>query len=55
MTIIGKKIRMERIMNRNTGKTVIVPMDHGISVGPIDGVIKIKDTIEKVSQGALTQ
>jgi len=42
---------MERIMNRNTGKTVIVPMDHGISVGPIDGVLKIKDTIEKVSQG----
>ena len=51
MTIIGKKIRLERIMNRNTGKTVIVPMDHGISVGPIDGVLKIKDTIEKVSQG----
>ena len=52
MTIIGKKIRMERIMNRNTGKTVIVPMDHGISVGPIDGVKKIKEAIENVSEGA---
>jgi len=51
MTIIGKQIRMERIINRNTGKTVIVPMDHGISVGPIDGVIKIKDAIENVAQG----
>ena len=51
MTLLGKQIRLERIMNRNTGKTVIVPMDHGISVGPIDGVINIKDAIHKVSQG----
>lgn len=51
MTIIGKHIRMERIINRNTGKTVIVPMDHGISVGPIAGVKKIKSAIEKVAEG----
>lgn len=38
MTTIGRKIRFERIFNRNTGKTVIVPMDHGISVGPIEGI-----------------
>ncbi len=46
-----KKIRMERIMNRNTGKTVIVPMDHGIAVGPINGLKKIKGTIEKIAEG----
>jgi len=51
MTIIGKKIRMERILNRNTGNTVIVPMDHGISVGPIDGVIDMKEAIQNVSEG----
>ncbi|MBW1893008.1 MAG: class I fructose-bisphosphate aldolase family protein [Deltaproteobacteria bacterium] len=51
MTIIGKKIRMERILNRNTGNTVIVPMDHGISVGPIDGVIDMKTAIQNVSEG----
>ena len=38
MTIIGKQIRMERIMDRNTGKTIIVPLDHGVSVGPIEGI-----------------
>ncbi|NJD63327.1 MAG: fructose-bisphosphate aldolase, partial [Deltaproteobacteria bacterium] len=27
--MIGKKIRMERIVDRNSRKTVIVPMDHG--------------------------
>lgn len=51
MTIIGKQIRMERIINRNTGHTVIVPMDHGISVGPIDGLINMKNAIQKVSEG----
>lgn len=51
MTIIGKQIRTERIINRNTGKTVIVPMDHGISVGPIPGVIDMKDAVQKVAEG----
>jgi len=51
MTILGKRIRMERIINRNTGKTVIVPMDHGISVGPIDGLINMKDTIQQIVEG----
>ena len=31
VTMRGKEIRLERIMNRNTKKTVIVPMDHGVS------------------------
>jgi len=51
MTIIGKRIRTERIINRNTGKTVIVPMDHGISVGPIAGIIDMKKTIQLVAEG----
>jgi class I fructose-bisphosphate aldolase len=51
MTIIGKKIRMERIKNRNTGRTVIVPMDHGISMGPIDGLKDMKIAIQRVAEG----
>ena len=51
MTIIGKQIRIERIINRNTGRTVIVPMDHGISVGPIEGVIDMKQAVNNVSEG----
>ena len=51
MTILGKRIRMERIINRNTGKTVIVPMDHGISVGPISGLEDMKAIIQKVAEG----
>lgn len=42
---------MERILNRNTGRTVIVPMDHGLSVGPIPGVIDMKEAVRKVAKG----
>ena len=49
--MIGKKIRLERIINRNTGRTVIAPMDHGVSSGPIPGIIDMDETVESISQG----
>ena len=49
--MVGKQIRMERIMNRNTGKTVIVPMDHGVTVGPIPGLIHMDHTVNEVAEG----
>lgn len=49
--MVGKQIRLERIMNRNSGKTVIIPMDHGVTVGPIAGLIKIHETVDKVAEG----
>ncbi len=49
--MIGKQIRMERIMNRNTGRTVIVPMDHGVSVGPIAGITSMKNAVSQVAEG----
>lgn len=51
MSQIGKAIRIERIMNRETGKTIIVPMDHGTSVGPIKGLIDMAETVDKVAEG----
>ncbi len=53
MTYLGKRIRIERIQNRDTGRTVIVPvpMDHGISMGPINGLKDMKDAIHKAVEG----
>lgn len=51
MSMTGKKIRLERIINRKTKRTVIAPMDHGISDGPIRGIVDIDETIEQISQG----
>ena len=49
--MIGKQIRMERIINRDTRRTVIVPMDHGITIGPIPGLENMRDTVAKVVNG----
>ena len=49
--MLGKNIRLERIINRKTGKTVIVPMDHGVTVGPIRGLIDMKKAVDNVVNG----
>jgi len=49
--MIGKEIRLERIINRNTGKAVIVPMDHGVSAGPIMGITNMKKAMAQVADG----
>lgn len=51
MSETGKQIRMERIFSRNTKKTVIVPMDHGVTVGPIEGLTDMKKTVAAVAAG----
>jgi fructose-bisphosphate aldolase/2-amino-3,7-dideoxy-D-threo-hept-6-ulosonate synthase len=51
MSKIGKAIRLERIFDRKTHRTVIVPMDHGISVGPIAGITDLPATVDRVAEG----
>jgi predicted phospho-2-dehydro-3-deoxyheptonate aldolase len=51
---IGKQIRLERIFDRTSKNALIVPMDHGISEGPLPGIVDIRKTIEEVSQGGAT-
>lgn len=51
---IGKQLRMERIFNRHTATALIVPMDHGISDGPIRGILDIRKTVEMVCDGGAT-
>lgn len=45
---------MERVIDRASGNAVIVPMDHGISMGPIDGLIDMKSTVDSVALGGAT-
>jgi fructose-bisphosphate aldolase/2-amino-3,7-dideoxy-D-threo-hept-6-ulosonate synthase len=51
MSEIGKSIRLERIINRKTRRIIIVPMDHGVSVGPIKGLVDMPEAINKVADG----
>ena len=52
--MFGKNIRMERIIDRKSGNAVIVPMDHGISIGPTQGLIDMKTTVNEVVEGGAT-
>ncbi|MDY0251642.1 MAG: 2-amino-3,7-dideoxy-D-threo-hept-6-ulosonate synthase [Candidatus Methanomethylophilaceae archaeon] len=52
--MFGKNVRMERIMDRKTGNCVIVPMDHGISIGPTEGLYDMKETVDAVANGGAT-
>ncbi len=48
---IGKRIRMERIVDRNSGRSVIVPMDHGVTSGPIYGLTDMKQAVNAIAEG----
>ena len=48
---LGKKLRMERFLNRHTRRSIIVPMDHGVTVGPIEGLIDMRLAVKRVADG----
>lgn len=48
---IGKRIRTERIVDRNSGRSVIVPMDHGVSSGPIYGLTDMRVAVNAIADG----
>ncbi len=48
---LGKKIRLERIINRKTQKTLIIPMDHGVTVGAIEGLVDMREAVNDMAEG----
>ncbi len=48
---LGKSIRIERIVNRNNGRTIIVPLDHGVTVGPLYGLVDLRATVDQIADG----
>jgi len=49
--MLGKSIRMERIINRESKRTVIIPMDHGVTMGPISGLENMRQAISNIVEG----
>lgn len=49
--ILGKNIRLERIFDRKSKKTIIIPMDHGLTMGTIAGLEDIAAMVDKVALG----
>jgi predicted phospho-2-dehydro-3-deoxyheptonate aldolase len=46
----GKTRRLRRIMQQDN-RTVIVPMDHGVTVGPIQGITNMQEITTKLVKG----
>lgn len=49
--MLGKPIRMERIVNRESKRSVVVPMDHGVTVGPIKGIEDMRQMVNAMADG----
>ena len=45
----GKRKRLHRILP--DGKTVIIPMDHGVTNGPIRGLVNMQDIVDRLLKG----
>jgi predicted phospho-2-dehydro-3-deoxyheptonate aldolase len=52
--MIGKRIRIERLMDKETGRFVIIPMDHGVSIGPVPGLMDFPHTVNEIARGGAT-
>lgn len=50
MTHLGKRLRLRRLLHRD-GRGVVVPMDHGISEGPMPGLERPAETAARVVAG----
>ena len=50
---MSKKIRMQRLFNSNSGKTFLLPIDHGITLGPIKGLDSYCNTVKSATTGGV--
>ncbi len=48
---VGKEIRYNRIVNPETGKMVLIPLDHGVIMGPLSGIEDPAQTVTQVVAG----
>jgi len=51
MSLVGKSIRLGRIFNKKTGRTIVVTMDHGVDLGPLEGLENPGVTLSRVLSG----
>ncbi|MEN6438089.1 MAG: 2-amino-3,7-dideoxy-D-threo-hept-6-ulosonate synthase [Syntrophobacter sp.] len=44
--MIGKKLRLKRIISPRDGRTIIFPLDHGVARGPLPGLERIAGVVD---------
>ncbi len=48
----GKKRRLKRILQKDN-RTVTVPMDHGVSMGPLKGITNMQNIVDQLLKGGV--
>lgn len=49
--LLGKKVRLSRLLNEGSGKLLAIAVDHSIARGVYKGLMPIKSTIENIVKG----
>ena len=49
MAELSHNPRLRYLFNRRSGRTFVVPMDHGISMGPVPGLYDMHQTVEQMA------
>jgi len=49
--LLGKKVRLNRLINEKSGKFVAITVDHAIARGVVKGLETIEETISRVVEG----
>jgi len=47
----GKDVRLSKVFDPSDGRAVVVAADHGLMLGPIQGVLELEKTLQKVVEG----
>lgn len=42
-------LRLRRIINPTNRKTLIIPIDHGVTMGPIEGIKNIRQIVSQAN------
>jgi len=49
--MVGKNRRLKRLFRGSEGRCLLVPLDHGPWLGPVDGIVQPKATVQKLLAG----
>jgi fructose-bisphosphate aldolase, class I len=52
MHLLGKEIRLKRLLNEKSGKLLAITVDHSMARGIMTGLIPIQSTIDKIVAGS---
>jgi len=49
----GFSVRLNRILRRDTGRSLVVAIDHGMALGPLTGLKNVKETVSRLDATGL--